>query len=113
MPTARRGLSACIANGKIYAIGGQGGIEFLSTVEEYDPVADKWTEKTDMPMSRFDHACSAMDGKIYVFGGCGDDFAESIGSPVLEYDTGFSGEKVDPEGKLPTTWGDVRTVMKK
>jgi hypothetical protein len=54
-----------------------------------------------------------MDGKIYVFGGWGNDRGENVASSVLEYDTGFSGEKIDPQGKLPTTWGDVRSVMGK
>ena len=41
MPTPRSNLSSRVVNGKIYAIGGQGGkpkdVAFLPTVEEYDP----------------------------------------------------------------------------
>jgi hypothetical protein len=37
MPTPRAGLSTCVVNGKIYAIGGANDRQLLSTVEEYDP----------------------------------------------------------------------------
>ena len=41
MPTPRGDLSSSAVNGKIYAIGGQGGkekhVDSLPTVEEYDP----------------------------------------------------------------------------
>ncbi|MEK7397060.1 MAG: sigma-70 family RNA polymerase sigma factor, partial [Candidatus Poribacteria bacterium] len=49
MPTARGRLSACSINGKIYAICGARVGGPLSTVEEYDPVTDKWTRKADKP----------------------------------------------------------------
>ncbi len=118
MPTKRWRVCTSVVNGRVYAIGGLDDLfnknpnsRAVPTVEEYDPVADKWTARTDMPMPRYNHACSAVDGKIYVFGGWRNDVNEDISSTVLEYDTGFSGEKVDPEGKLPTTWGGVRTVM--
>jgi N-acetylneuraminic acid mutarotase len=117
MPTVRWRVTTSTVNGRIYVIGGVDDMfvppdsRAIPTVEEYDPVADKWTEKADMPMSRFDHACSATGGKIYVFGGYGSDFDWE--TSVLEYDTGFSGEKVNPEGKLPTTWGNVRTALGK
>jgi hypothetical protein len=62
-------------------------------------------------MPRFDHACSAVDGKVYVFGGYDSDW--DIAASVLEYDTGFSGGEVGPKGKLPTTWGEMRTALSK
>ncbi len=116
MPTVQWRVSTSTVNGRIYAIGGLDDTfrnnpdpKSVSTVAEYDPVADKWTEKEDMPISRYDHACSAVGGKIYVFGGWGHDDNRFIGSSVLEYDTGFSGRKVDPKGKLPTKWGKVKS----
>jgi len=91
MPTARSGLSTCAVNGKIYAIGGWKwdnvngkGVRF-STVEEYDPKTNKWTQKTDMPTKRssFNSFASAVDGQIYVIGG-GDD--NNFLQLVEEYD---------------------------
>jgi N-acetylneuraminic acid mutarotase len=88
MPTARGLLSTAVVNGKIYAIGGARFWEAvpdvgLSTVEEYDPVADKWTEKADMPTARYVHTSSVVDGKIYVIGGA---TVFSFVSAVEEYD---------------------------
>jgi N-acetylneuraminic acid mutarotase len=66
MPTARSWLSTSVVDGKIYAIGGVGG---LKKVEEYDPATDIWTEKADMPTGRVFYASSAVDGKIFAIGG--------------------------------------------
>ena len=91
MPTARRGLSACTVNGKIYAIGGDPGNSpatyvGLPTVEEYDPVMDTWTKKSDMPTARGYLSASAANGKIYAMGG-GLELLNTSGlSTVEEYD---------------------------
>ncbi|TKJ33436.1 MAG: hypothetical protein CEE38_20765 [Planctomycetes bacterium B3_Pla] len=66
MPTARSLLSASVVDGKIYAIGGNGG---RSAVEEYDPATDNWTTKTPMPTSRQWLSTSVVNGKIYAIGG--------------------------------------------
>jgi len=71
MLTERFGVSTSVVNGKIYAIGGGRNLDtsLLSTVEEYDPVADKWTKKTDMPTARFSFSTCAVNEKIYAIGG--------------------------------------------
>jgi len=58
-------------NGKIYAIGGGlgGPGPSVSTVEEYDPVTDTWTEKADMPTAREGVSTSVVNGIIYAIGG--------------------------------------------
>lgn len=66
MPTARRALAACAVNGKIYAIGGVGG---LKKTEEYDPATNTWSTKADMPKGRAYFGASVVDGKIYAIGG--------------------------------------------
>ena len=48
---------------------GNGGLVVLSTVEEYDPVTDTWTKRTDMPTTRSAFGISAVKEKIYVIGG--------------------------------------------
>jgi RNA polymerase sigma factor (sigma-70 family) len=115
MLTPRWKLCTSTVNGRIYAIGGTSDFNdrnILSTVEEYDPDADKWTKRTDMPTPREACISGAVNGKIYVIGGY-DQNAWTFFSAVEEYDTGFAGESVQPKGKLPTTWGDVRTAMSK
>jgi len=112
MPTTRSGLCAVAVNGKIYAIGGSrqlnGQLNIISTLEEYDPDTDKWTKKADMPGVRNVFGADSVNGKIYAIGGF--DGGTWL-SRVEEYDTGFTGESINPEGKLPTTWGEVRTVI--
>jgi N-acetylneuraminic acid mutarotase len=87
MPTARAYLAASAVNGIIYAIGGGASSdsrrEPLSTVEAYDPVADTWTKKADMPTPRNGLATSVVDGKIYAIGGWN---GSSIISTVEVYD---------------------------
>jgi len=56
MPTARMGLVATVANGKIYAIGGRtDGVSTsaVGTVEQLDPATGLWTTKNPMPTARY------------------------------------------------------------
>lgn len=75
MPTARRSLSAVAVDGKIYIIGGTDTpccppSKLFSLVEEYDPVANVWTRKADMPTPRISASLCILNGKIYAIGGC-------------------------------------------
>jgi len=90
MPTRRMGLSTCVVNGKIYAIGGGNSIEGAAsrTVEEYDPATDTWTKKADMPNRRYFHSASVVNGKVYVIGGA---IAEMVTTRTMdEYDPATS-----------------------
>ena len=73
MPTARAGHATSVVDGKIYVIGGNpGNIPWdppLATVEMYDPAADTWTRKADMPTARDYLTASSVNGKIYAIGG--------------------------------------------
>jgi N-acetylneuraminic acid mutarotase len=73
MPASRGFVSARAVDGKIYVIGGTHGLstilQGLSTVEEYDPVTDTWTSKSDMPTRRWSLGTCVIDGKIYAIGG--------------------------------------------
>ncbi len=66
MPTARSGLGVAVVNGKIYAIGGDGG---SNVTEEYNPVTNIWTEKKPMPTGRGRFGIATYQNKIYVIGG--------------------------------------------
>jgi RNA polymerase sigma factor (sigma-70 family) len=115
MPTARTRFCADAVNKKIYAIGGSGSLlidqpGYFSTVEEYDPLTDNWVEKADMPTARYWMSSGEVNGKIYVIGGC----TMNGTSPIMEdYDPGTSGQSINFKGKLPTTWGEMRTAMKR
>lgn len=66
MPTARSGLGVAVVNGKIYAIGGDGG---SNVTEEYNPVTNTWTKKKAMPTGRSCFGIAVYQNKIYVMGG--------------------------------------------
>ena len=70
MSPGRARLSACVVDGKIYAIGGSPHRDSeVPTVEMYDPTTDTWTRKTDMPRARNFLSSSVVNGKIYTIGG--------------------------------------------
>jgi hypothetical protein len=61
-----------VVNGKIYVFGatgvGRDAVASIST-EEYDPVTDTWTFKSDMPAVVGPMAASSVNDLIYIFGG--------------------------------------------
>ena len=73
LPTPRSDVAVEAINGKIYVIGGSkrtGSLwAGLNTVEEYDPVADTWATKSNMPTARWSLGTCVVDGKIYAIGG--------------------------------------------
>jgi N-acetylneuraminic acid mutarotase len=70
MHVARSNLGVAVVNGKIYAIGGNGGsATCLGTNEEYDPATDTWIMKTPMPTPRSHFAIAVFQNKIYCIGG--------------------------------------------
>jgi hypothetical protein len=68
MPTARADLAAGVANGILYALGGQNG-PALRVVEAYDPVVNSWTSKASMPTARFGLVTGVVNGVLYAVGG--------------------------------------------
>jgi len=71
MPTARDSLGAAAgADGRIYAIGGEGLGGFFDTVEAYTPGTDSWITMPAIPTVRsFLAAATGADGRIYAIGG--------------------------------------------
>ena len=114
MPTARGALAARVVNGKIYAIGGFADSvrtkACLSAVEEYDPVTDTWTKRTDMSDLRYLLSSGVVDNRIYVIGGSSTLWPNiNLVSTVEEYTPeGWPFAAVSPQGKLAATWGDVK-----
>ena len=66
----------CELNGKIYAVGGQNvmtGYPLLvpeNSVYMYDPFADTWASKADIPLSTCYKEVVAFRAKLFVFSGC-------------------------------------------
>ena len=83
LPTKRGSALAAVVGDKIYVIGGATTIPgsketavspthphmSVGTVEEYDPSANTWRERSPMPTPRNHAAIGVVNGKIYVIGG--------------------------------------------
>ena len=75
IPEANEEFDSTVVNGKLYLFGGnpvatagkQGAPPGL--VYEYDPAADRWTKKKNMPQPAHHNGVVGYNGKIYVFGG--------------------------------------------
>ncbi len=87
MPTARLYLGAAAVDGSIYAVGGVDSAVTpvdLSTVEAYDPVADRWTVRASMQQARGGLAVVGVNsgdpgcgGRLYALGGGYSSFLNS------------------------------------
>src|SRR6202048_5223260 len=85
MPSKRGSALAAVVNDKIYVVGGATTIPgsketavfparphiSVGTIEEYDPAANTWRERSAMPTPRNHAAIGVVAGKIYVIGGGG------------------------------------------
>jgi N-acetylneuraminic acid mutarotase len=69
MLTSRASLVAAVANGKIYAIGGENSQGDLRVVEEYNPATNSWAKKYSMLKLCWATAAAAVNNKIYLIGG--------------------------------------------
>ena len=64
--------ATAVLNDRIYVFGGQSNLDSInatSVTYEYNPAADTWARKADMPTARSVASAAAVDGKIYVIGG--------------------------------------------
>jgi hypothetical protein len=93
MPTGRFLHGAAFLNGKIYVVGGlenvgMGGVE-LTTVDEYDPLLDRWrTGLAPLHAARASAGVFAYGGKIWAIGGLTDTMSESYDPPSNSWTRG-------------------------
>jgi N-acetylneuraminic acid mutarotase len=69
-----RDMAAITVDGKPLVLGGYGSgwipdAGYYRLVQQYDPVANAWTERTDMYIPRSDFAVALLDVTVYVAGG--------------------------------------------
>lgn len=75
IPESNEEWDSAVLNGKLYLFGGNpvaaGGKQGAppGLVFEYDPAADRWTKKKNMPQPAHHNAAVGYKGKIYLFGG--------------------------------------------
>ncbi len=111
MPAAKSSHTASVINGKIYVIGGffRGNgldLKYFKTIEIYHPETGRWTQKPDMPTSKFGHVAEVINGKIYILTGADPDDAPFATVEVYAPE-GFP-QSVDPIGKLFKTWATIK-----
>src|ERR1044071_754005 len=67
--TPRQEVAVTTALGKMYLIGGIQGRTVLTSVEEYDPLTNRWRFIAPLPAPRHHAAAAAIGNSIYVIGG--------------------------------------------
>jgi N-acetylneuraminic acid mutarotase len=117
MPTRRGSPVAVTVGGKMYVIGGAtmapGSKETavhpqrphvsVSTVEEYDPVANTWRTRAPMPTPRNHATAGVVNGKVYVIGGRVGAAFISAGSSNVDV--------VEEYDAAADAWGSARAKM--
>jgi hypothetical protein len=101
-------LLAVAINGKLYAAQGLlPGFKPAGLVYEYDPARDAWTQKKPMPHPVHHAAVTALNGKMYLFGGFDLPAAGPPGwnpvNDVWEYDPATDGWQ--SRAPMPTARG--------
>ncbi len=93
--TDRWGFGACMANDKIYVMGGIDVDDYppsgenvpgMRIVEVYDPALNVWAKKASMPTARLLLASVTVNNKIYAIGGAAEYRPKNFTAIVEEYD---------------------------
>ena len=96
-------LATAVVEGRIYAIGGTQATAHdwsgISAVQQYDPAADAWVQKADLPAPRLNHGAAVLNGRVYVIGGLADDVSGPLYSTVEVYDP--AADTWSPAGSVP------------
>ena len=71
LSTARRfHTTTPLANGKVLAVGGEGGSGYLTSTELYEPATNTWSNTRDLAAGRTSHTATLLsNGKVLVVGG--------------------------------------------
>ncbi len=105
-PNPADGMSVAAANGKLYAIGGNGNAP-TSLVREYNPATDTWTTKMAMPTARAYAPVAVVNNLIYVIAGFLPDGHRSVAVEVFNPVTNTWSTREN----IPTQRSSARAVV--
>lgn len=110
-PPDRNNHMAVVYNDKMYIFGGRTGENDdernLNDLWEYDFSEDKWTQKTNAPISIRTGSAVVFKNNMYIFGGTSDDGI--LLNTLLEYD--FVNDKWTEKARAPFSSADHSAVI--
>jgi N-acetylneuraminic acid mutarotase len=113
--TPRTGMSINVLGDKFYVTGGHSPQGTVSVIDVYDPIQDQWVDQIKMTEGRSWHGSAIIDNELYVMGGT--HFYQGFGWPpqdilslVEKYSMGNPKFSVNPQDKLTSTWGSIKSV---
>ena len=65
----RQEIAVAAASGRVYAIGGLTSTSALASVEEFDPLTNRWHFVAPLPETLHHSAAAVVDDQIYIIGG--------------------------------------------
>ena len=86
LPAPRANVGVALVDGKIYVVGGSSANSVAGTYQQYaslfvyDIATNRWTEGAPLPQAYAAMAVTAVNGKVYVFGGLDGNGAASARS---------------------------------
>ncbi len=117
LPAPRAAAVAGTIEGKIYLAGGQGeGGALLGPTLEYDPAADQWIERADLPERREHLAGFVYAGELWVLGGRANSLSSNTAT-VEVYDPAADSWRTGPRlnvahgGFAAAVFGDVAVAV--
>ena len=84
MPAAKNGPACAAVNGHLYAVSGAG---FDTAVFDYNPAANSWSIKTQLPGNYAYAGAAGIGNKFYFMGGCQNADCNTPGNELLIYNT--------------------------
>jgi N-acetylneuraminic acid mutarotase len=111
LSVSRGWAGAAGANGLVYVMGGSAAATVYSDCWCFDPAANTWTQKANMPGPRTYSAATAYkDSLIFVIGGCTAASATPADKLVYEYDIVSNTWKTDTPKPTASGWHMVNAA---
>ncbi|MDX6770472.1 MAG: kelch repeat-containing protein [Elusimicrobiota bacterium] len=106
MAVSRTDATGAWAGGRFFVFGGSTQRrEDYASVESFDPLTGRWTAHLDSPVRRAAAAAAALDGVIFVVGGCLETDCSFVTPALWAFDTATG--RWSPRKSMPTARFDL------